>query len=90
MHVSLHLLVFLRVSELLNIRRSDIVILECYMYVSIRIQHSKTDVYRDGNSVLIARTHSNKCPVKNMELYLPWADISCDSDEFIFRNLTQM
>ncbi|VDI42225.1 Hypothetical predicted protein [Mytilus galloprovincialis] len=54
--------VFLRVSEMLNIRRSDIVILECYM--SILIQHSKTDVYRDGNSVLIARTHSNKCPVK--------------------------
>lgn len=46
---------FLRVSEMLNIRRSDIVILECYM--SILIQHSKTDVYRDGNSVLIARTH---------------------------------
>ncbi|XP_071171146.1 uncharacterized protein, partial [Mytilus edulis] len=78
---------FLRVSEMLNIRRSDIVILECYM--SILIQHSKTDVYRDGNSVLIARTHSNKCPVKNMELYLQWADISCDSDEFIFRNLTK-
>ncbi|CAC5383937.1 unnamed protein product [Mytilus coruscus] len=64
---------FLRVSELLNIRRSDIVVLECYM--SILIQHSKTDVYRDGNSVLIARTHSNKCPVKNMELYLLWAEI---------------
>lgn len=78
---------FLRVSELLNIRRSDIVFNECYM--SIFIQKSKTDVYRDGNCVTIARTGSDLCPVKNMELYLLWANISVDSEEYIFRNLTK-
>lgn len=78
---------FLRVSELLNIRRCDIVFSECYM--SIFIQQSKTDVYRDGNWVLIARTNSSLCPVRNMELYLQWANIPVDSDVFIFRNLSK-
>ena len=78
---------FLRVSELLSIRRSDIIFSECYM--SIFIQKSKTDIYRDGNWVIISRTGSNLCPVKNMELYLLWANIPDDSEEFIFRNLTK-
>ena len=58
---------FLRVSELLNIRRSDLIIGDLYM--SVFIQKSKTDIYRDGNWVLISRISPNLCPVKNMELY---------------------
>ena len=76
----------LLVLELLNIKRSDLVFDTFFM--SIFIQKSKTDIYRDGNWVIIARLDSNLCPVKNMELYLLWADVPADSDFFIFRNLT--
>lgn len=76
---------FLRISELLQIKRCDISIESCYM--SLDIPKSKTDIYRDGNTVIISRTSSVLCPVRNLELYLEWADIQDDSDEFIFRNL---
>ncbi|CAG2202531.1 unnamed protein product [Mytilus edulis] len=78
---------FLRVSELLNIRRCDINFE--LGYISIFIPKSKTDIYRDGNSVVIACMDSDMCPVKNLKLYLLWADISPESEEFIFRNLTK-
>ena len=50
---------------------------------------NKTDIYIDGNSVVIVRTDSNLCPVKNLELYLVWGNILTDSNECIFRNLTK-
>ena len=50
-------------------------------YICIFIPNSKTDVYRDGNSVVIVRTDSNLCPVKNLELYLVWGNILADSNE---------
>lgn len=78
---------FLRVSELLQIRRNDIIFEATY--ICIFIPNSKTDIYRDGNSVVIVRTDSNLCPVKNLELYLVWGNILADSNEFIFRNLTK-
>lgn len=73
---------FLRVSELLNIRRCDIIFE--LGYISIFIPKSETDIYCDGNSVVIACMDSDMCPVKNLKLYLLWADISPESEEFIF------
>ena len=78
---------FLRVSELLHIRRCDIMFHPCYM--SIFIPKSKTDIYRDGNSVVISRVDSEMCPVKNLEIYLSLANIQVDSYEFIFRNIVR-
>ena len=78
---------FMRVSELLHIRRSDIIFHSCY--VSIFIPKSKTDIYRDGNSVVIARVNTDLCPVKNLERYLLWANIPSDSESYIFRNITR-
>ena len=43
---------FLHVSELLYIKRSDIIFESCY--VSIFIPKSKTDIYCDGNTVIIS------------------------------------
>ena len=57
--------------------------------MSIFIEHSKTDIYRDGAWVLISRTNTELCPVVNTERYLKWANIPEDSDEFIFCNLTK-
>ena len=78
---------FLRSSELLAIKRSDIIIDNTHM--SIFFEHSKTDIFRDGAWVLISRTNSELCPVMNTERYLKWASIQDDSDKFIFRNLTK-
>ena len=72
---------------MLQIRRNDIIFEATY--ICIFIPNSKTDIYRDGNSVVIVRTDSNLCPVKNLELYLVWGNILADSNEFIFRNLTK-
>lgn len=77
---------FLRVSELLNIRRNDITF--DLTFITIFIPKSKTDIYRDGNSVVIARTNTDLCPVKNLELYLTLAKIPVGSEQFIFRNIT--
>jgi integrase len=52
----------LRVSELLYIKRSDIIFETCY--VSIFIPKSKTDIYRDGNTVVISRMDNNLFPAK--------------------------
>ena len=43
--------------------------------MSIFIESSKTDKYRDGARVVISRTGMALCPVENLERYLLWADI---------------
>jgi hypothetical protein len=55
--------------------------------MSVFIQKSKTDIYRDGNRIIIARTGNNLCPVKNLELYLQWVDNNHEFDFYLFRNL---
>ena len=56
---------FLRSCELFAIKRCDIVIENTHM--SIFIETSKTDIYRDGAQVLISRTHTDMCPVIKVE-----------------------
>ena len=77
---------FFRFSELVNIRRSDIKFFD--MYINIFVTRSKTDVYRDGAWVLIARTNSSRCPYNLLKRYLEVAKIQDNnSDEFIFRSV---
>ena len=78
---------FLRSNELLNLRRCDIIIYP--MYMSVFIQSSKTDKYRDGAWVPIARTGTVLCPVVNLERYFVWAKIPCDSESYVFSQLTK-
>lgn len=69
---------FLRSSELINIKRSDIQFFPDH--IEIFIESSKTDIYRDGTRVDIARTFSYMCPVSNLRL----AGIQDDSEEYVF------
>jgi integrase len=78
---------FLRSSELLNLKRCDIIIYP--MYMSIFIQSSKTDKYRDGAWVPLARTGTVLCPVVNLERYFVWAKIPSDSECFVFSQLSK-
>ena len=77
---------FLRSNELLSIRRCDVVIEPTHM--SIFIESSKTDKYREGAWVVIARAGGILCPVINLERYLQWAKIKDDSSVFIFSTLS--
>ena len=74
---------FLRFSELVHLRRSDICFHENYM--SLFIQKSKTDRYREGSSVLIACTDEITCPVRMTRRYLDLANICEQSDQYLFR-----
>lgn len=59
---------FLRFSEIVNIRRSDISFQD--QHVSIFIQKSKTDKYNEGSRVCIAETGTKTCPVYFLRRYL--------------------
>ena len=77
---------FLRYSEASNIRRSEIDFQPSYM--TIFIEKSKTDIYRNGNWIYIARGDSELCPVATLKRYLNMAKINENSEEFIFRSIT--
>ena len=77
---------FLRFNELVNIKRSDIHFRKAYL--KLFIEKSKTDLYRDGSWVLIAKTGSLTCPYNMIRHYLKLANIPKASEEFIFRGLT--
>ena len=60
--------VFLRSQELFANKRCDISFESCYM--CIFIEKSKTDIYRDGAWVIIAKADSPLGPVKNLMEYI--------------------
>ena len=79
---------FLRFDELSNLKESDVQILEEHM--ELFIESSKTDQYRDGAWVVIARTASKLCPVTMMERYLNLGQIAGQDlpDLPLFRGIT--
>lgn len=81
---------FLRYSELAHLRRCDICFFDNYM--KIFIEKSKTDVYRDGNWVLIAKTGNVTCPVCLLKRYLSSCGMldNSESEMFIFRSLSYL
>jgi integrase len=76
---------FLRSAELLNIKVSDIVFEQSYM--AIYIEKSKTDVYRDGHWVMIAKTGTLLCPCENVLKYIEWAELN--GEDFLLCNLSK-
>ena len=78
---------FLRYSELAALKESDIMIFPEHM--EIFIESSKTDQYRDGAWVVIARTTTKICPVKMVERYITLGEISGSPDLHLFRGITR-
>ena len=76
---------FLRFSELSMLTRGDINIFEDH--IIIHIVKSKTDKYRNGCDVYVARTGTKTCPVSILERYMQIAKIE-NSEEFLFRSIT--
>ena len=77
---------FLRFDELAELRCCD-VNYNNSDYVKITNGSSKTDVYRDGSSVLLARTGPGNCPYTILSRYFHLAALNCNSSDFVFRNL---
>ena len=77
---------FFRYDQLANIRPCDLQLSPDG--VTIGIPRSKTDQYRQGNEVVIARTRSDTCPVAMLEEYLRRAEIDLNSQLFLFRPIT--
>ncbi|KAJ8297739.1 hypothetical protein KUTeg_024270 [Tegillarca granosa] len=53
-------------------------------YVKISIRESKTDTYRRGNEIIIAKTGNKLCPVSWLNKYILKAGLSKDSSEYLF------
>lgn len=77
---------FFRFSELCSIRACDIKFFPTY--VSIFLESSKTDQFRDGAWVAIARSNQDTCPFKALEQYIAAAKIDLGEDLPLFRALS--
>lgn len=74
---------FLRYSEIANLKMENIKFFPSYIVVNI--VSGKTDVYRRGNNVVIAKTNGKACPVSWLLRYISLAELRYDSEDFIFR-----
>ena len=77
---------FMRYSELSFLRASDFEFQTTH--VEVFIEQSKTDIYRDGHWLHLARTGSELCPVSLAEEYFRRCNIDNESEEHIFRGFT--
>lgn len=77
---------FLRYDEVSKLKTSNITFNPDH--VDIFIEKAKTDCYRKGKNVLIAKLNSQRCPVKLLTEYLEMANLDLSGDEYIFRAIT--
>ena len=52
--------------------------------MKIKIVRSKTDQFRQGDEVLVARTKSSTCPVAMIECYLSRTSMEWSDQQFLF------
>ena len=76
---------FFRYKELSNIRMTNIAFYDTH--IEILVETSKTDIYRQGNKVVIVRTNTETCPVLFLRRYCTLAGLNLDSSEYMFRSL---
>ena len=76
---------FLRFSELSNFKRSDFILLNTHM--SIFVEKSKSDIYRKGHWLHLAKLNSNLCPLDLTKTYFVFAKTDEQCDKYIFRGI---
>ena len=76
---------FLRYNELASLRCCDVSFRDTF--VRIYVFKSKTDVYRDGANVLLAKTDSVSCPFHMLYRYVCAANLDLSSSLPFFRSL---
>ena len=77
---------FLRFNKLANLRCCDVKFCKD-KYVELFIAKSKTDIYRNGNVVLLAKTGHITCPYNLLNRYIQAAGIDFSSSLMFFRSL---
>ena len=75
---------FLRFSEVINLTLGDIDFYDSHM--SLFLEKSKTDVYRDGHRVVISKLNSKICPVQVLNSYIEKGGIT-GTEQFLFRGV---
>lgn len=77
---------FLRFNELRNIKLKDIKLEKGFFY--LKINSSKTDVYKKGTEIVIASGKTNACPMSCLKRYLKITKLyTSNLNCFIFRSL---
>ena len=74
---------FLRYDEISSLLCRDITIFENHL--AIKISKSKTDQYRHGDEILIAKGSTIACPMNMLNRYIVLADINLKSDHYLFK-----
>ncbi|XP_060572839.1 uncharacterized protein LOC132730808 [Ruditapes philippinarum] len=74
---------FLRISEGLYLKRCHIDFKDDHC--SLYIENARTDLYREGNYVVLAKTGKFSCPVQLLHRYITEAGLMECYDQFIFR-----
>ena len=78
---------FLRFDEVSKLRLEDIQFHGTHM--SLFLEGSKTDIYREGHTVVISRVPSSCCPVATLERFLGLGKIA-KGETFLFRAVTRL
>ena len=78
---------FLRCDELIKLKCSDITINSESMVINVA--SSKTDQYREGSSLIVARTRTETCPVSMLEKYFAMGGLCHMSHAKVFRGITK-
>jgi integrase len=79
---------FMRFAEVAAMEVKHVKFVETH--IEIFIPSSKTDQFRQGQKLYIARTGKVTCPVKMLLAYMRVAKVDTDSDDFIFKNIQYM
>ena len=77
-----------RISELLNLQAQDISFQ--HEHLEILVRKSKTDQYRQGNTVYIAKTNGPACPHSLFSRFYSLTGIQPGSDAYTFRSLASL
>ena len=76
---------FLRFSEVIKLIRSDII--KNNTFLSIFIEKSKTDVYREGSWVSLTKLDTVLCPIELVSQYFKKGNIRDNCQKYIFRGI---
>ena len=75
----------LEISEVINLKISDIVLKETHM--SILTEKNKTDIYRESYWLHLSKLQSYLCPLKLFRKFINTAKIKDSKENFIFRQI---
>ena len=76
---------FLRYDDIIRLTRQDVAFYKTHM--DLFLASSKTDTYRDGHTVTIARTNTTLDPYVFLAKYLKKAHIPANDHRYIFRGI---